>query len=72
MQVLRQVKLEQPKPAGTAVKTVLGGINVNLRTMGKRFDYKDEYEHFKLRSVPFSPLYGSGAPLRLCVTRCAG
>eukprot|EP00035_Acanthoeca_spectabilis_P031201 m.12945 g.12945 ORF g.12945 m.12945 type:complete len:618 (-) comp4605_c0_seq1:254-2107(-) len=51
--VLRQVKLEQPKPAGTAVKTVLGGINVNLRTMGKRFDYKDEYEHFKLRYTIF-------------------
>mmetsp|Transcript_31821 Transcript_31821/g.95693 ORF Transcript_31821/g.95693 Transcript_31821/m.95693 type:complete len:422 (-) Transcript_31821:167-1432(-) len=47
--VLRQISLEQPKPAGTAVKTVLGGVNVSLRTMVNRFDYKDEYEHFKLK-----------------------
>ena len=37
-----------PKGSGTYLKIILGSVNVTILDQKARYDYKDQYEQFKL------------------------
>ena len=37
-----------PKESGKYLKIILGTVNVSILDKKLRYDYKDQYEHFKL------------------------
>ena len=37
-----------PKESGKYLKVILGNINVSILDKAAKYDYKDEYERFKL------------------------
>ena len=37
-----------PKESGNYLKVILGNINVSILDKSAKYDYKDEYERFKL------------------------
>jgi len=45
---LDQMKNTLPKPSGKYLKVILGNVNVSILDKTEKFQYKDQYEQFKL------------------------
>ena len=46
--ILLQLDGNLPKESGKYLKVILGNINVSILDKAAKYDYKDEYERFKL------------------------